>query len=334
MQKHWIATAAILALLIALVGCAQAKPTLPPPPTKAVATTVARPMDTLTSVPATAVPKPTDVPTQVPEATEAAAVAEPTLVVAEGPEGPELLAPPNDLAATIIDLVWSWAEELPSGGWFEVHIWPDIPKVTPTPVDPDAPRTHDIFGWYKETQLRVTSASLLPGRYHWQVVVVDAKGEARSEELSPYSEERTFIINRPSVKANILIPSPTAPTATPTSTPSPTNTPRPYYPSPVPVSSATPTIVAPTAIETPDQPAPTNTTEPYAQPTNTPDQPAPTNTTEPYAGATNTPSSKATNTTAPVPTEAPTSAYPQPTQPAATTEPTSPAPTTEPTAYP
>jgi hypothetical protein len=238
----------------------------------------------------------------------------------DGPQGPELLEPPDEAIGSLMDLLWAWEEALGDEQWFELYIWPDDPDAEP-----------EVYGWYKEPPVRITAANLLPGRYRWMVLVVEGQEEDRGEEVTPPSEEWRFTIVRPSVLSAMTEPSPVMPTPTPTSTPMPTNTPRPWWPSPTPDGSitATPTRVPatpeatptadgyPGATETPVQPEPTNTPDGYPEPTNTPEGTAPTNT--PAPKVTNTPEGTApTNTPAPK----------------VTNTPVPPEPTTEPTAYP
>jgi len=161
----------------------------------------------------------------------------------EGPQGPELLAPPDGLEAMLFDLMWEWEPGLRPDEWYELQIWPDDPDAEPS-----------VFTWLKETTRRVTAANLLPGRYRWRVVVVEGYDETRGDETSPYSEERTFIMVRPSTLASLDIEIPIIPTRT--------CTPRTQFI----VVTATPTsqatIPAPTATVTSTLPTPTSTVAP------------------------------------------------------------------------
>ncbi|MBC7235272.1 MAG: hypothetical protein H5T69_05480 [Chloroflexi bacterium] len=271
-------------------------------------------------------PSPTAVPpSPTPSSTgEPAVAASPTKLTAgtEGPAAPKLLDPPDEYVASAVDLKWEWAGELGKGDWFELYIWPDKPDAEP-----------QVYGWYKEPPVRVTAANLLPGRYRWKVIVVKGRGEERTDELTPPSEEWRFTIVRPSVIGDISVPSPVMPTRMFTPVPTATRTPRPFVPSATPRNTATNTPTSPTATPSPLPPTATATSEaPYPEPTAT--LPPATATSTPVI--TNTPAPKITDTPVP-PTAVPTGTtepYPVGPTEAPTTQPT-PVPTTQPTsAYP
>jgi hypothetical protein len=224
--------------------------------------------------------------------------ATPTPTPAEGEQAaatnaPTLLAPPDETAGSMIQLVWNWLGELGEDQWFEVQIWPDLPDAQP-----------GVFGWQKPGSLVVTSAHLMPGKYRWRVVVVLGSGESRGEELSDFSAEGTFIITRPSTKATMSVTPPLVPSRTPSSTVTPTPTQRRYpWLSPTSKPKATytptygPTVIAPTvtpsitpvptvptAVPTMPTMVPTvpTVTLPTATPSPVPTTLAPTNTPEPY----------------------------------------------------
>jgi len=212
-----------------------------------------------TPVPATATPVPVaDTATPVVVQVVVTATPEP-----EGPEGPELLAPPDGLEASLFDLMWEWEAGLGPDEWYELQIWPDTPDAEPS-----------VFTWLKETTRRITAAHLLPGRYRWRVVVVEGYDETRGDETSPYSKERTFIMTRPSTLSTIELP--IIPTRTPTprtiiivvtATPTPTSQETVPPPTATPtgeptVSTATPTVAPPTATPTADVTVPAPTVAP------------------------------------------------------------------------
>jgi hypothetical protein len=245
-----------------------------------------------TQVPPTEIPPdPTPSPTETPPPTAPAEVLPPVPV--QVPQGPELLKPPDEAVGSLMDLVWEWDEELDDAQWFELYIWPDDPDVEPK-----------VYGWYKEPPVRVTAASLFPGRYRWKVIVVEGRDEDRGEEVTLPSEEWRFTIVRPSTLGAITTPSPMMPTRTPTRAPMPINTPRPLQPSPTPDRTITatptqvtatptsmpPTLVPPTlAPPTLAPPTATPTSGVYPGATNTPAQPLPTLPPGGYPGPTNTP---------------------------------------------
>ncbi len=273
----------------------EAQPTDPPP--------------SPTALPTDEPPPPTEAPTEVPAETPST---EPSTEVLppglpEGPQGPELLEPPDEAVGSLMDLWWEWEEPLSDEQWFELYIWLDDPDAEP-----------EVYGWYKEPPVRVTAATLLPGHYRWKVLVVEGQEEDRGEEVTPPSEEWRFIIVRPSVLSAMTEPSPVMPTRTPTPTPTHTNTPRPWWPSPTPdgMAMATPTR-APVTLTPPTA---TPTVDGYPGVTETPAQPEPTNTPDGYPAPTNTPAPKVTST-------------PEGTAPTNTPGP-KPSSTTEPTAYP
>lgn len=253
----------VLGLVVGIAGCASPETPTPQPTPQSVVVPVAAAQTQTTSVPPTEVP-PTEVPpTATPVVVEVVVTATPE---PEGPKGPELLAPPDKLAATLFDLMWEWEPGLGPNEWYELQIWPDTPDAEPS-----------VFTWLKETTRRITAAHLLPGRYRWRVVVVDGYGDARGDETSPYSEERTFIMVRPSTLSTIELP------IVPTRTPTPrtyyvvvTATPTPTGQATIPAPTATPTggatVPAPTATSTT---APT-TAPPTSTPTAVATVPAPT----------------------------------------------------------
>jgi hypothetical protein len=268
-------------------------------------------------------PPPTEAPTEVPAETPSTVVLPPEMP--EGPLGPQLLEPPDEAGGSLLDLLWVWEEPLGDEQWFELYIWPDDPDAEP-----------EVHGWYKEPPVRVTAATLSPGRYRWKVLVVEGQGEDRGEEVASSLEEWRFTIVRPSVLGAMTEPSPVMPTRTPTPTPMPTNTPRPWWPSPTPKGTVTATMTPTRITVTPMPPTATPTVNGYPGATETPAPPEPTNTPGGYPAPTNTPVGPApTNTPAPKVTNTPAGTAPTNTPaPKVTNTPVPPVPTTEPTAYP
>ena len=271
----------VLGLVVGIVGCEPPETPAPTPTAQSVVVPVAAAAAQTqpTSVPPTEVP-PTVGPTATPVVVQVQVVVTAT-PEPEGPKGPELLAPPDELAATLFDLMWEWEPGLGTNEWYELQIWPDTPDAEPS-----------VFTWLKETTRRITAAHLLPGRYRWRVVVVEGYDETRGDETSPYSEERTFIMVRPSTLASLEIELPIVPTRTPT--------PRTYYivvtATPTPTGQAT--IPAPTATPTGEVTVPAPTATPTtAAPTSTPTTAPPTSTPTPVV-------------TVPAPTLPPPTAYP------------------------
>jgi hypothetical protein len=240
-----------------------------------------------------------------------------------GPEAPILLDPPDEFVGTVIDLVWQWMGELQEDEWFELQIWPDTPEAEP-----------EAYKWLKMKEERVTSAHLLPGRYRWRVAVVRGQEDCCGEEMTPWSDERVFIIAWPAIKDRLNI-TPVPPTLIPTNTPRP---PVIWWPSPGPSPTPTETLIAPTATETVPgsaEPTPTETLQgptatftpggyPAATPTNTGVVPTATNT--PGSGA-----PTATFTPAPKFTDTPPPPTATDTGPTVTNEPPPPTATTVPT---
>ena len=196
---------------------------------------------------------------------------------------PELVDVISGTVASLVELYWDWDKALGEDDWFELQIWP---------YGQEEP---SVYGWQKESTIRLTSAHLLPGRYWWRVVVVRGRGDDRAEELCEYSEAWIFTIVRPSTLAKMSITPPIVPSRTPSPTPTvrrwwytwPTYTPTPAQPTPT--FTTAPTVVQPTATFTAQPtvapPTPTRTPEQYPViPTNTPV--VPTNTPVP---PTNTP---------------------------------------------
>lgn len=192
MNKRTILALVMLSLVLSLAGCLKAKPSEPAdsPAAQATAPAAAAPA---TQAPAQQQPTATLEPA-MPTPTAAPAVAQPT-AAPEGPQGPESLAPPDGLAATLFDLMWKWETPLGQDQWYEVQIQSD---------QGGKPVTY----WLTETTMRITSAALAPGRYLWKVAVVQGRDEKRGQELSPWSEEQAFIIVRPSVKAQLTVTPP------------------------------------------------------------------------------------------------------------------------------
>jgi len=301
MSKRAVLLLVLLLGTITLLGCKKSAPTPSPAQLKPSPTNTFPPLPpTATTIPSPTNTLPAPSPTKV----------LPSITPTTPSGGPILLSPPSGLSATLFDLTWGWKRKLTQEEWFELQIWPDEKDAQPKP-----------YGWYKKTQVRITAATLAPGRYRWRVIVVKGKGQGR-KEVSPYSTEWVFTLLRPSVKAQISITPPPLPTRTPTLTPSPTKTKKPWQPPPV-WPSATPTqppTPVPTATEGPYEPPtpeatattnpygpptvePSPTSGPYIPPTEAPTEvptAAPTNT---FAPATNTPVSP-TNTPAP-PTSTP-----------------------------
>ena len=250
----------VLGLIAGLiVGCAPPETPTPAPTPQSNVVPVAAAQTQATPVPATATPVPVaDTATPVVVQVVVTATPEP-----EGPEGPELLAPPDGLEASLFDLMWKWEAGLGPDEWYELQIWPDTPDAEPS-----------VFTWLKETTRRITAAHLLPGRYRWRVVVVEGYDETRGDETSPYSKERTFIMTRPSTLSTIELP--IIPTRTPTprtiiivvtATPTPTSQETVPPPTATPtgeptVSTATPTVAPPTATPTADVTVPAPTVAP------------------------------------------------------------------------
>jgi hypothetical protein len=309
----------VLGLATSLAGCDLLKgksPILPPLPTVApqvVTKAVA------TSAPTTAPTQPLVAPTVVLSPTQALP---PTLaptkpVEAAGKNAPLLVAPPDGVTGRVLDLVWQWDKDLLPEASFEVQVWKDLPGGTPLP-----------FGWTRDITQTVTAANLLPGPYRWRVAVVRGQGQTRAEELSDWSEERTFTMTWPSTLATApAFPSPqptiaVSPTATRTRTPTRvvvwptavvrTRTPTATRTATVVPATATATVVPPVATATSQYPLATNTpimpvptaTSGYPVATNTPGSPAPTATSA-YPAATNTPVPPAPTATSPA-TVAPT----------------------------
>lgn len=249
-RRTLVLVISLITVLILAGGCKEA--TRIPSPVAEVEATEPGGIDT--PVPSTPTTEPT------PTAVEEAAV-EPTEPSAL-PEGPALVAPPDEAAGTVFDLVWAWEQELGEDEWFELQIWPDDPAAEP-----------EAYDWYKETEERVTSATLSPGRYLWQVLVVQGREDERGEVMElDYVEPMRFTLVRPSLRRGepglrpvaTDTPTPTGPTATPTETLEPTDTPQP---------TATDTPMPPTATDTPDA---------YHAPTDTPELPSPTDTPDAY----------------------------------------------------
>ncbi len=182
----------VLGLGMGLAGCTSETPTVMLQSTVESAVEETQPASVSpTQVPPTEVPSPEPSPTAV----QTAATATP-----EG-KGPELLAPPDGLAARLFDLTWQWEPGLKENEWYELQVWPDTPNAEPS-----------AFTWLKETTRRITAAHLLPGTYRWRVVVVEGYGDARGDETSPYSEERTFTLLRPSTVSTKPLVTPAATT--------------------------------------------------------------------------------------------------------------------------
>jgi hypothetical protein len=212
-----------------------------------------------------------------------------------GPAAPKLLAPEDEYAGSVVDLEWEWVQALGQGQWFELQIKPDTPEAE-----------FFVHGWYQEMMVRITSAELLPGRYIWRVLVVQGRDDQRGEEQSELSEERVFILTRPSIQGRISI----TPEVAPSSTPKATNTPVRYV-TRIVVATPTRTPVPPTATPTqpgyvPPEPTATGTPGGYPQATPTNTVPAPTATTQPTSAY-----PAATATTAPPPSATP--VQPEPT---------------------
>ena len=307
MAKRIILMLAVVCLLVMpMTGCKKAKAT----PTAVADLPTLQPTATDTPLPPTVTPvPPTETPTEAPTFTPVPqTIKEPEKTE---PEAPELIEPEDEAAGSLFDLTWEWDGTLGDDETFVLWIWPDDDKIAP-----------QIYGFYSQSPVRVTSANLAPGRYRWQVVVGKEKQGQAPDTLSPYSEVRVFIMQRPSLKANL--------SATPPATPTPTNSPTPTMTrTPWPTSRYTPAI--PTATSTVMPPPPTSTpTGVYPGPTATLEGPTPTLTSV-YPGITNTPS---------VPTATLTTEPYSPPQPTATVEPTddpsapTPEPTAEPTTYP
>jgi hypothetical protein len=271
----------VLGLVVGIAGCKPPETPTPAPTPQSLVVPVAAAQSQPTSVPPTEVP-PTVGPTATPVVVQVQVVVTAT-PEPEGPKGPELLAPPDGLAATLFDLMWEWEPGLGPDEWYELQIWPDTPDAEPS-----------VFTWLRETTRRITAAHLLPGKYRWRVVVVEGYDETRGDETSPYSEERTFIMVRPSTLASLEIELPIVPTRTPT--------PRTYYivvtatptgqatiPAPTPTATGQATVPAPTATATTQATVPVATSTPTTAP------------------ATSTPTTAAT---VPAPTVPPPTAYP------------------------
>ncbi|MDY7040858.1 MAG: FecR domain-containing protein [Chloroflexota bacterium] len=177
-----------------------ATPTLPPGVT---------PTDTLTPTPQfTPTPSVTPTPLFTPTPT-----ALPILYPAP------LLMHINDGAVvhlgTEFTLIWQPIENLDSGDWYEVQVWPD--STEPQGVH-----------WTRDNLWEVDKDEYPLGSYHWRVIVVRREGEISLGEVSPPSETRAFHVEpvpEPPTK-----PPSTKPTAT--KPPAPTNTPKPPTPPP------------------------------------------------------------------------------------------------------
>ena len=233
----------VLGLIVGMAGCRPPETPTPTPTPQSLVVPVAAAQSQPTPVPPTVGPTATPVVVQV----VVTATPEP-----EGPKGPELLAPPDGLEASLFDLMWEWEPGLGPNEWYELQIWPDTPDAEPS-----------VFTWLKETTRRITAANLLPGKYRWRVVVVEGYDETRGAETSPYSEERTFIMVRPSTLSAIELP------IIPTRTPTPrtyyiivTATPTPTGQATIPAPTATATVPAPTATSTVPATTSTPTTVP------------------------------------------------------------------------
>jgi pSer/pThr/pTyr-binding forkhead associated (FHA) protein len=112
------------------------------------------------------------------------------------------LGPADDLAAPQITLQWSWRGALEQDEWYEVLVWTgDLP-----------PRS---IAWVRIPQIELGISQLPPGRYQWQVVVVQGANPGQKQrELSAASEARYFV----------LLPPTATPTTRPTATPTPSAT--------------------------------------------------------------------------------------------------------------
>ncbi|MFO7917477.1 MAG: hypothetical protein R6V13_05320 [Anaerolineae bacterium] len=266
----------LVAVLI-LGGCEET--VLAPSPTAEEGTIAPQKADTATPVPSTPLAE-----SEVTSTEEAVIETEATPAL---PPGPALLAPPDETLGTVIDLVWAWEQELDEDEWFELQIWPDDPEAEP-----------EAYGWYKEKQERVTSATLYPGRYLWQVLVVQGREKERGEVMElDYVEPPCFTLVRPSLRRGDPGVIPVA-TATPT--------PQPVWP------TATPTGPTSTPTDTSVQPTPTETVEATDTPVSPTDTPEPTG----YPGTetpvlpTATPTDGDYPHESPTPSTEPTDAYP------------------------
>lgn len=249
----------VLGLIVGITGCVPPETLTPTATPQSLAIPVAAAQSQPTAAPATATPIAVD--TATPVVVEVVVTATPMAEAeaeSEDTGGPELLAPPDGLEASLFDLMWEWEPGLGPDEWFELQIWPDTPDAEPS-----------VFTWLKETTRRITAAHLLPGEYRWRVVVVEGYDKTRGDEVSPFSEERTFIMTRPSTLSDLELP------IIPTRTPTPrtiiivvtaTPTTQTTIPAPTPTSTVQPTVPTPTATVAP----PTNT------PTTVPTVPPPT----------------------------------------------------------
>jgi hypothetical protein len=287
---------ALCLLAIPLAGCKKAKIV----PTVEIVLPTAVPTATATLVPPTATPVP---PTPVPTATEVVAAPEETAA-------PQLLDPPDEAAGTLFDLTWAWEEELVSDAVYVLWVWPDDDDVQP-----------QVYGLYRESPVRITSANLPPGRYRWQVVVAKQASGQFTDFLSPFSELRIFILTRPSLMANLSATPPAKPTATASPTATPTRT-------ATPIRYITVIVVTPTWTRTPSA---TSTSTPVP-PTSTPivttyPGVTPTATTAPPATTAPTTYPGATATTAPPTATTAATGYPPPAPTSTTAPPVYPSPT-------
>ncbi|MFP3895297.1 MAG: hypothetical protein ACLFV5_00460 [Anaerolineales bacterium] len=243
-------TTVLLVSLISLIaasvfagGCDRATPTLSSEGGKATA-----PQEVDAATPAPTMPTAESETTLTGEA-----VIEPAETPVLSP-GPALLAPPDEMVGTAIDLVWAWEQELGEDEWFELQIWPDDPETEP-----------EAYDWYKEKQERITSATLSPGGYFWQVLVVQGREEERGEVMDlDYVKPPRFTLVRPSLRRG-------EPGVAPAATDTPTL--QSVYP------TETPRGPTPTLTDTPVQPMPTDTPQPTSTdtpipPTDTPEPPA------------------------------------------------------------
>jgi hypothetical protein len=221
----------VLGLIVGVIGCAPPETPMPTATPQSLAAPVAAAQSEPTEAP----------PTETPIAVDTATPAVIEVVVTATPEtadeeGPELLAPPDGLEASLFDLMWEWEPGLEDDEWYELQVWPNTPDAEPS-----------VFTWLKETTRRITAAHLLPGEYRWRVVVVEGYDDTRGDETSPFSQERTFIMTRPSTISTVELP------IIPTRTPTPRTI--------IIVVTATPTATTEATIPTPTEtvPAPTAT---------------------------------------------------------------------------
>lgn len=161
MKRRTILLLVLTGILALTLSACRRKTPVPPPATSEPAATL--------EATAQATDEPTLAPSVTPPPSPMAGTISPTPSATEtpvGPTAPALLSPVDEAAGSVFELLWVWERALEDDEWFEVQIWPDRPD--------EQPRVYD---WVQEPRRRVTSTTLLPGRYRWRIVVVDGKGQ-------------------------------------------------------------------------------------------------------------------------------------------------------------